>query len=157
MVNFPMKRQREGAMSPFTELDHLQREMNRLFDVSFPRFLDGDTTLLGSQWAPAMDVYDSKDDIVVKADLPGLTKDEIEINIQENMLTIKGEKKKATDVREDDYVRTERYYGTFHRTIMLPSEIKAEAAKANFKNGVLELTLPKKEEAKPKQITVDVK
>ncbi len=157
MANVPTKRTKDwNVISPFQELENLQREMNRLFDLTFPRLGETDTTLLGGQWAPAIDIYDSKDNVVVKADLPGLKKDDIEVLIQDNILTIKGEKKQEREVKEEDYIRSERFYGSFHRSISLPSEVDGSKVKAVFKDGVLELTLPKKEEAKPKQIKIDV-
>lgn len=142
---------------PFSELENLQRQMNQLFDFSLSRSPWSDTTLLGGQWAPAIDVYDSKDNLLVKADLPGLTKDEIEVSIQDNNLVLKGEKKKDTEINEENYFKTERFYGSFFRTIPLPSSVDAGKVDAKYQDGVLTLTLPKKEEAKPKQITINVK
>jgi len=157
MRNLPVKNTKEWhAISPFQELENLQREMNRLFDLTFPKIGDMDATLLGGQWAPAIDIYDSKDNIVVKADLPGLDKDNIDISIQDNLLTIKGEKKQKNDVKEEDYIRSERFYGSFHRSLTLPTDVDSTNVKATFKDGVLELVLPKKEEAKPKQIKINV-
>ncbi|MBF0571715.1 MAG: Hsp20/alpha crystallin family protein [Candidatus Omnitrophica bacterium] len=157
MTNFPIKRNQNVAFTPFSDLENLQREMNRLFDFLPSRHGYDDTSLLGGQWAPAVDIYDSKDSLVVKADLPGLTKDDIEVSIQENILTISGEKKQESKVNENDYLRTERFYGSFHRAISLPTEVERGKVQANFKDGVLELTLPKKEETKPLQIKIDVK
>jgi HSP20 family protein len=113
--------------------------------------------LLSGGWAPAIDVYDSSDSVVVKADLPGLAKDDIEVMIQDNILTIKGEKKRSSDIKEDNCVRSERFYGIFHRSLTLPTAVDRDKVRANFNNGVLALTLPKKEEARPKQIKIDVK
>lgn len=105
---------------------------------------------------PPLDVYEDRDDLVVKAELPGLKKDEIEISLTDNMVTIKGEKKREGEVKEQDYLRQERAYGTFVRAVTLPCEIKPEAVKASFKEGVLEIRLPKTEAAKKKQVTVKV-
>lgn len=157
MTNFPIKRRQDLALTPFSDLENLQREMNRLFDFSLARQGYDDTSLLGGHWAPAIDIYDSKDNIVVKADLPGLNKDEIVVSIQENILTISGEKKRESKIKEDDYFREERFYGSFHRAITLPTQVDRTKVQASFKDGVLELTLPKKEEAKPQQIKIDVK
>ena len=157
MTNFPIRRNHDLTLTPFTDLETLQREMNRLFDFSLSRPGYNDTSLLGGQWAPLVDIYDSKDNLVVKADLPGLSKDDIEVSIQENILTISGEKKQELNVSEDEYLRTERFYGSFHRAITLPTEVDRAKVQANFKDGVLELILPKKEEAKPQQIKIDVK
>ena len=147
---------RKDYYDPFFELERLHSELNNLFDWSFGGSPDRSSGLLERGWAPAVDVYDSKDNILVKADLPGLKKEEIDVTIHDNTLTIKGEKTQDEEVTEDDYVRTERFYGSFHRTITLPSDVDSTKAKAEYKNGTLELTLPKREEAKPKQITVDI-
>lgn len=144
-------------LDPFSEMESLQKEMNRLFDVSLSRHPWGDPTLLGGQWAPAVDVYDSKDDILVKADLPGLKKDEIEVSVHDNNLIIKGEKKKEAEVKEKEYFRTERFTGSFFRSIPLPAPVDTQKVDAKYQDGVLQITLPKREEAKPKQIKIDVK
>ena len=157
MTNFPIRRNHDLTLTPFTDLETLQREMNRLFDFSLSRPGYDDTSLLGGQWAPLVDIYDSKDNLVVKADLPGLSKEDIQVAIQENILTISGEKKQELNVSENEYLRTERFYGSFHRAITLPTEVDRTKVQANFKDGVLELILPKKEEAKPQQIKIDVK
>jgi HSP20 family protein len=103
-----------------------------------------------------VDLYEEKDDIVVKAELPGMEKDNIEVNLSENRLTIKGEKKKEEEVKKEGYYRSERSYGSFVRTLELPSEVQTDKVKAAFKNGVLEIRLPKTEEAKKKETKVKV-
>src|SRR5215467_10582305 len=105
---------------------------------------------------PAVDLYKEKDDIVVKAELPGMEKDNIEVNLSDNRLTIRGEKKKEEEVKKENYYRSERSYGSFVRTLELPREVQADKVKANFKNGVLEIRLPKTEEAKKKETKVRV-
>jgi len=105
---------------------------------------------------PTLDVYDEKDDLIVKAEIPGLTKDEIDISLDGNTLTIKGEKKKEEEVKEDDYYRCERSFGTFSRTIELPMEVKVDKVNASFKNVILEIRLPKAEEAKKNVVKVRV-
>lgn len=144
-------------LDPFLELENLQRQMNQLFDFSIARNPWGDTALLGGQWTPAVDVYDSKDNLLVKAELPGLTKDEIEVSIHDGNLVLKGEKRKDTEIKEENYFKTERFYGSFFRTIPLPAAVDANKVDAKYQDGVLTLKLAKKEEAKPKQITIDVK
>lgn len=134
--------------NPFKELETLQDEMNRLFNFSFSS--EGD-------WSPAIDIYDAKDHITVKADLPGMTKDDIEVTIQNNHLILKGEKKHEEKKEEKDFIREERFYGSFYRVLPLAGTVDPNNVKAAYKNGVLELTLPKKEEAKPKQISIEVK
>lgn len=141
---------------PFSELENIQKQMNQLFDVSLSRNPWGDTTLLGGQWTPVVDIYESKDNILMKAELPGLTKDEIEVSIHDNQLILKGEKKKDTEVKDEKYYKTERFYGSFFRTFPLSATIDVEKVDAKYQDGVLTLTLPKKEEAKPKQITIDI-
>ena len=106
--------------------------------------------------APALDVYDQKDDLIVKAEIPGLTKDEIDISLEGNTLTIKGEKKKEEEVKEEDYYRCERTFGAFSRSVELPADVQADKVNASFKNGVLEIRLPKTEEAKKNVVKVKV-
>ena len=103
---------------------------------------------------PAVDLYEEKDDIVVKADLPGMDKDNIEVNLSGNRLTIKGEKKQEEEVKKEGYYRSERSYGSFVRTLELPREVQTDKVKAAFKNGILEIRLPKTEESKKKEIQV---
>jgi HSP20 family protein len=105
---------------------------------------------------PSVDLYEEKDDIVVKAELPGLEKDNIEVNLSENRLTIKGEKKQEEEVKKENYYRSERSYGSFIRTLDLPREVQTDKVKAAFKNGVLEIRLPKTEEAKKKETKVKI-
>jgi HSP20 family protein len=123
--------------------------MMQLFDSQVVRAFDGGLT-------PALDVYEDKDNIIVKADLPGLTKDDIEISLQDNVLTLRGEKKRDSEVKEENYYRLERSYGTFNRSFELPTSVDASKIEATFKNGVLQITLPKTEEAKPKKIKINV-
>ena len=106
--------------------------------------------------APTVDLYEEKDEIVVKAELPGIDKNNIEVNLTDHMLTIKGEKKKEEEVKEKNYYRSERSYGSFLRTLELPKDVHADKVKASFKNGILEVRMPKTEEAKAKEIKVKV-
>ena len=105
---------------------------------------------------PMVDVFEEKDDIVVKAELPGIEKDNIQVNLTDHTLTIKGEKKKEEEVKEENYYRAERSYGSFLRTLDLPRDVRADQVKASFKNGILEVRMPKTEEAKAKEIKVKV-
>jgi HSP20 family protein len=107
--------------------------------------------------SPSVDMFDKKDEIVVKAEIPGVEKENISISLSDNMLTIKGEMKKEEEVKEEDYYYSERSYGSFSRSLNLPAKVQAEKIKASFKNGILEIHLPKAEEAKPKEIKVEVK
>lgn len=106
--------------------------------------------------APTVDVYEEKDDIVVKAELPGIDKDNIKVNLTDHTLTIKGEKKKEEEVNQENYYRCERSYGSFVRTVELPGEVHADKVKASFKNGILEVRMPKTEQAKVKEIKVNI-
>ena len=105
---------------------------------------------------PSIDVYEEKDSVVVKAELPGMTKGDIEVNLEGENLTIKGEKKEDTEVKEDNYYRRERSYGSFLRTVALPSEVKQDEVKASFKDGILEIRMPKTEAAKKKSVSVKI-
>jgi len=108
----------------------------------------------GEVWSPLVDIVDKKDNILVKAELPGIDKKDIKISIGENSLTIRGEKKEEKEVKKEDYYCCERAFGAYSRTIDLPVEVDKNKAKATFKNGILEITLPKKEEVKPKEIEI---
>ncbi len=150
-------RPREEWWDPFADLERIQSEMNRMFNLSLAQQGSRNAGLLEGAWSPAVDIHDSKHNILVKADIPGLTKDDIEVTVQGDVLIIKGEKKQDKEIKEKNYVRTERFYGSFQRSIRLPSEVKVDKVEATYKNGVLELVLPKSEKAKPKQIKLDIK
>ena len=141
--------------SPFRDIIGLQDEMNRLFD-SFSRSGDSPTLTEGT-WAPSVDIYETKDAIIIDAELPGLNQKDINVSVSDNVLTIKGEKKQEKEVKEENYHRVERSYGSFTRSFTLPVGVKSESIKAAYKDGVLKVTLPKAEESKPKQISIDVK
>jgi HSP20 family protein len=144
---------------PFRNLVSLQEHMNRLFDDSFrgvsPRPDDGDWALGGS-WAPAVDIFEKDGNIVLKAELPGVSSKEVDIRIENNVLTLRGERKLEQEIKKENVHRVERTYGAFSRSFTLPSVVDTEKIKAEFKDGVLTVTLPKREEAKPKQIQVQV-
>jgi len=143
---------------PFREMASLRREMDRLFGEYFGRVRGTEEEgLVTGTWAPAVDIYETDDKVVLKAELPGLKKEDIDIQIRDNTLTLKGEKKFEKEVKEENYHRVERAYGSFQRSFTLPSTIKQEGIEASFKDGVLEISLPKVEEAKPKQIKIQVK
>ena len=108
------------------------------------------------EWVPAGDSYETKDSIVLNVELPGVTKEEISLEVKDNTLTLRGEKKMEKDVKEESYHRMERTYGSFMRAFTLPSTVQQEMVKARFRDGILEVSIPKAEEAKPKQIKVDV-
>jgi HSP20 family protein len=147
---------------PFADLTRWEREMDRMMDEFFGRRLRPQWPSIWSRGgdleftAPVVDVYEEKDDIVVKAELPGMDKDDIEVKISGSALTLKGEKKKEQKIEEKNYYRSERSYGAFLRTVDLPTDVQADKIKASFKNGVLEVRLPKTEEAKKKEIKVKI-
>ena len=107
-------------------------------------------------WAPPVDIYENGDNLVLKAELPGINADDVEIRVEDNTLYLKGERKFEKEVKEQNYHRVERSYGTFTRTFSLPNSIDSDKVAANYKDGVLTLTMPKKEEAKPKTIKINV-
>lgn len=157
-MNFlPRKHNSCEIRNPLWEMDKLHRDMARVFDLAFPGTVDNDVSLWAGAWSPAVDVLDRKNAIVVKADLPGLSREDIDVSIENNVLMIKGEKKSGADHKEGDVVRSERYYGSFHRAFTLPASVSPDKVEARFKDGVLELVIAKKEEAKPRQIKVEVR
>jgi HSP20 family protein len=138
---------------PFRGATTLQEQVNRLFSDVFER---NHTASSLSTWAPAVDIYEGEHELVVKADLPDIDPKELDIRVENNVLTLRGERKFEKNVNEDNYLRVERTYGSFSRSFSLSNTVNAEAIKADYQNGVLSLTLPKREEAKPKQIKVNV-
>ena len=160
MINKP-----ESAVLPstFEPMSRLEQDMERMFHEFWRRpFLslwDQDRSWPGRMLSiqlPAMDVYEEKDELVVKAELPGLSKEDLDVTLTESTLTLKGEKKKEEEVKEKNFYRSERSSGSFVRTIDLPSEVKTDQTKASFKNGVLEIRLPKTEDAKRKVTKVKI-
>lgn len=139
---------------PFRELLSLREAMNRLMEETFLRPWEPWT-----RWTelPAVDMYETDDAVVVKASIPGVKPEDVEINITGDTLTIRGEVKREEKVKEENYLRQERYYGSFCRSLLLPTRVVADDAEAVFENGVLTLTLPKAEEVKPKTIKVKAK
>jgi len=141
-------------VDPFREFAAMQDRMNRLFGNTYLR--DEDTGLRGN-WVPAVDIYETENhDLVVRAELPGLNREDIEVSVENSTLVLKGEKKLDTSVKEEHYRRIERAYGSFHRSFTLPNTVDASRIGAEFKNGVLTVKLPFREEAKPRTINVDV-
>lgn len=131
--------------------------MNRIFDQFFRGDRSIDDSFLGRDWTPAVDVVENPDAYVLNAELPGLNKDEVKITLENNILSIRGEKKNEMEKKEGNYHRVERSYGLFERSFTIPGSIKSNDIDAQFKDGVLTLTLPKAEESKPKLIDVKVK
>jgi HSP20 family protein len=135
--------------SPFRDLARLGRDMEEAF--GWPAWPWGERE---TGWAPAVDMIDRKDEIVLRADLPGLAEKDIEVTVQDGSLTIRGERKEEKEEKKEDYYCCERRYGLFARTLPLPAGVEADKVKATFKNGVLEVSMPKAKEAKGKKIEV---
>ena len=131
----------------------LQEQFNRLFSDAFERTSEESNL---TSWAPAVDIYETEHELVVKADVPDVDPKDLDIRIENNILTIRGERKFEKQVDENNYLRVERAYGSFTRSFSLANTVNAEAIKADYQNGVLTLSIPKREEAKPKQIKVNV-
>ena len=143
-----------SRLDPFRGLNSLQDQVNRLFDETFSRGRSGESEM--GTWAPAVDIYETEQELVLKADLPEVNQQEIDIRIENNMLTIRGERKFHNEVSQDNYLRVERAYGPFTRSFSLPNTINTEAIKADYHNGVLSIRMPKREESRPKQIRIGV-
>ena len=140
---------------PFRDLMTTQREFDRLFREAFaPALAEGEVST--RTWAPPVDIYENGDNLVLKAELPGINPDDVEIRVEDNTLYLKGERRFEKEVKEQNFHRVERSYGTFTRTFSLPNSVDADKVSANYQDGVLTLTMPKKEEAKPKTIKVNV-
>lgn len=138
---------------PFRGANTLQEQVNRLFSDVFERSSQESNL---STWAPAVDIAETEHELVVKADLPGVDPKDLDIRVENNVLTIRGERKFEKKVNDDNYLRVERAYGSFTRSFSLSNTVNSEAIKADYQNGVLSLSIPKREEAKPKQIKVNV-
>ena len=140
---------------PIGELNTIQSEMNRLFNTFFDTPTpgsSGQTTL--RRWVPAMDLVETDDDFVLRADLPGLSEDDVNIELEDNVLTISGERKSSHEERKEGYYRVERASGSFQRSLTLPEGVDPDAVKANFDHGVLEVRIPKPEQRKPRKVQI---
>ena len=144
-------------MNTITRWDPLakfQSEVSRLFEEPVFRGLRTSNSL--TVWTPAVDIFETEHELVLKAELPDVDEKDIDLRVENNTLTLAGERKYEKEYTEENALRTERYYGTFSRTFTLPNTVNVEAIGAEYKNGVLTVKLPKREEAKPKQIKVAV-
>ena len=139
---------------PFRDIAVLQDRMNRLFGDFLDRGHPREEGQERGTWMPNVDIYETKDAICVRAELPGVDKNAVNVEVKEGVLNLRGERKFEREVKEENYHRIERSYGTFHRSFTLPSSVDAEKVTARMKDGVLELDLPKKEQAKAKQIKI---
>lgn len=143
-----------SSWEPFRGLTTLHDQVNRLFNETVLRGQGEDSAL--TNWSPAVDIYETENELVVKADLPDVSEKDIDVRVENNLVTIRGERKFEKSLSEDNYLRVERSYGTFSRSFSLPNTVNAEAIHAEYKNGVLTVTMPKREESKPRQVKVAV-
>jgi HSP20 family protein len=141
---------------PLREMSAMHHRMNRLLADLRVHPAWGEEEITRGAWVPPVDIYETADSIVLQAELPGISKEDINLEVKDNTLTLKGEKKFGKEAKEENYFRVERAYGSFQRAFSLPSVVVHDKVKAEFKDGVLVIQLPKAEEAKPKQIKVDV-
>jgi len=141
--------------NPWNELVSLRERMNRVFDDSLFRSDRREDSLAMGTWSPAVDMFEKDDQVVIKAELPGLDKNDISLDLQNGVLTLKGERKYENEVKEENYYRREMSCGKFIRSFSLPGDVDADKIKAEFQNGLLTVEVPKPEEHKPKQIPVN--
>lgn len=138
----------------FGQLTDLRDEIDRLFEAPLAELAR--TSQLLSGWTPALDMYEDKDNVYVRAELPGMKKEDIDVSLHNGTLSISGERKNQEEFKDAEVYRSERFVGRFQRTVSLPTAVAADKIKAQYKDGILSVTLPKAEEAKPKQIDVNV-
>lgn len=138
---------------PFRELRSLNDEMNRLFSISIPRSFEDEGFARGA-WNPSVDIYENKDQLILEAELPGMKREDFELTIENNVITLRGERKFEKKEETDNYHRVERAYGSFSRSFTLPQTVQTDNATADFKNGVLRVTLHKREEVKARRIEI---
>lgn len=139
---------------PFRDLRTLQEEVNRLFSTNLTRAFGDDEGIGRGAWSPSVDIFENKDQIVLEAELPGMKQEEFDLSIENNVITLRGERRFEKTQETDNYHRVERSYGAFTRSFTLPQTVSGEGATAEYNNGVLRVTLPKREETKPRRIQV---
>jgi HSP20 family protein len=137
----------------FRNLSSLQDQVNQLLDATAPSRSENSAM---TAWAPSVDIYETENELVLRADLPGIEEKDIDIRVENNMLTVRGERRFDQQVKEDNYLRIERTYGSFSRSFALPNTVNTEAIKADYTNGVLKIEMPKRAESKPKQVKINV-
>ncbi len=142
---------------PMRDLAGIQDKMNQIFEDTFTRGRGREEGLAVGMWTPAVDIYETDAAVVVKAELPGVQKEQVGVDVKDGVLTLRGERKYEKEVKEENFHRIERSYGTFQRSFSLPATVDQEQISATMKEGVLEVSLPKREASKPKQISVTVK
>ena len=140
---------------PSQEVSSFQNSVNRLFD-NFFRSPRGENELTSTAWMPPVDIYETEDEVVLKAELPEIDIKTVNISAENNVLTVKGERKLSEETKEENYRRIERTYGNFVRSFTLPASVDATRISAKYRDGVLRLVLPKKEESKPRQVNIEI-
>jgi HSP20 family protein len=140
--------------SPARDLLSVRDEMNRLFNEFFGRTEGQEDTWWAGAWVPPVDLYETDDALILTAELPGFAKDDVNVEIKDSTLTLKGQRSRETEAKEEQYRRRERAYGSFQRSLLLPTAVDTEKVTATYKDGILELRLPKSEAAKPKRIAI---
>jgi HSP20 family protein len=138
---------------PFRDLRTLQEEVNRLFSTNLTRGF-GEEGIARGAWNPSVDIYENKDQIVLEAELPGMNRDDFELSVENNVITLRGQREFEKKDESDNYHRVERSYGSFTRSFTLPQTVSGEGATAEYRNGVLKVTLPKREETKARRIEI---
>jgi HSP20 family protein len=149
-----MDRWRLQRFDPFRELSDMQAEINRAFDAYFgvrPR-----AAVPERAWAPPTDVYETRDDLVIAVELPGVREKDIHLSLQGDVLVLRGQRGIAAEAPEENYHRIERWYGTFERHVQLPIPVLGNKIRASYKDGILEIRLPKQEEIKPREIKIEI-
>jgi len=139
---------------PFRDLRTLQEEVNRLFSTNLTRAFGDDEGIGRGAWAPSVDIYENKDQIVLEAELPGMKQEDFDLSIENNVITLRGERRFEKETKDENYHRIERSYGGFSRAFAIPATVDEERISADYKDGVLKIALPKKEQAKPKPIRI---
>ena len=142
-----------GVWNPFREIARIENELNKLIGEVMPVMKQVPAEV--QVWAPRVDVYEKDNNVIIEAEIPGAKKEDIEVKIKDNAVVIKGEVKREEEKKEENYYRSERFYGTFERVIPLPVEIKAEEAKAEIKDGILKLTIPKATAEKEVKVNIE--
>ncbi len=142
---------------PFKELMDIQNRMSRLFEDTVSRSRGRDEDITHAAWTPLVDIYETKNEVILKAELPEIDQKDINLRIESDNLILEGERKIQEEAKKENYYLVERAYGKFKRSFTLPSSVDAEKIKAEYNHGVLKVILPKKEETKAKQITIDIK
>ncbi|KPK63356.1 hypothetical protein AMJ83_07230 [candidate division WOR_3 bacterium SM23_42] len=148
-----MNEKKMKVWEPFRDLVSMRDDMDRLFETFFGTQPQG----MDDFWRPAIDIEENNGNLMVRAEIPGMTKEDIKVSVQEDLLTISGERKQENETKDKTYHRIERCYGKFRRMIRLPAQVDADKVKASYKDGVLNVTLPKPESLKPKHIDVEIK